>query len=229
MAASASQTCPVASKAKTRPVSLPALRAAAAQQLGDAVARVGDAEARQASPVCIDDHRLMLARREIDADDDIVASGAQLLCSHRSTSWWLPTHREQTTKEHELRLSCADPSSIGAYSTTDPSSSPRRCASWLGELGVTTLFIEPASPWENGYVESFNGKLRDELLNGEIFSTLKEAQILMADWRRLHNGLRPHSSLGQRPPAPETIVFPGFSLSDFAPPRPMPEVTLGLA
>jgi putative transposase len=81
---------------------------------------------------------------------------------------------------------------------------------WLADLGVTTLFIEPGSPWENGYIESFNGKFRDELLNGELFSTLKEAQILVADWRRLYNGLRPHSSLGQRSPAPGTIVFPGF-------------------
>jgi len=77
---------------------------------------------------------------------------------------------------------------------------------WLADLEVTTLFIEPASPWENGYIESFNGKLRDELLNGEVFYTLKEAQILVANWRRLYNGLRPHSSLGQRPPAPETII-----------------------
>jgi hypothetical protein len=98
----------------------------------------------------------------------------------------------------------------------------------LAELGVTTLFIEPGSPWENRYVESFNGKLRDELLNGEIFYTLKEAQILVANWRRLYNGLRPHSSLGQRPPAPETIVWPGFSLADFGPPSPTREVALGL-
>ena len=73
-------------------------------------------------------------------------------------------------------------------------------------MGVTTLFIEPGSPWENGYIESFNGKLRDELLGGEIFYTLKEAQILVANWRRLYNGLRPHSSLGQRPLAPETTA-----------------------
>jgi len=66
---------------------------------------------------------------------------------------------------------------------------------WLSELGVTTLFIEPGSPWENGYIESFNGKLRDELLNGELLYTLKEAQILVANWRRPYNGLRPHSSL----------------------------------
>jgi len=67
---------------------------------------------------------------------------------------------------------------------------------WLAELGVSTLFIEPASPWENGDIESLSGKLRDELLNGELFYTLKEAQILVAGWRRLYNGLRPHSSLG---------------------------------
>ena len=76
---------------------------------------------------------------------------------------------------------------------------------WLKKLGVQTLFIEPASPWENGYVESFNGKLRDELLNGEIFYTLAEAKILVEGWRREYNQVRPHSSLGYRPPAPEAI------------------------
>ena len=99
---------------------------------------------------------------------------------------------------------------------------------WLADLGVTTLFVEPGSPWQNGYVESFNGKLRDELLNGEIFYTLKEAQILIADWRRLYNGLRPHSSLGQRPPAPETIAWPGFSLAHYGPPPHRPEMALGV-
>jgi transposase InsO family protein len=76
---------------------------------------------------------------------------------------------------------------------------------WLGKLRTQTLFIEPGSPWENGYNESFNGKLRDELLNGEIFYTLKEAQVLIEQWRRHYNTVRPHSSLGYRPPAPETI------------------------
>jgi len=76
---------------------------------------------------------------------------------------------------------------------------------WLDRLGSQTLFIEPGSPWENGYNESFNGKLRDELLNGEIFYTLKEAQVLIEQWRRHYNTIRPHSSLGYRPPAPETI------------------------
>jgi len=89
---------------------------------------------------------------------------------------------------------------------------------WLANLGVTTLFIEPGSPWENGYVESFNGKLRDELLNSEIFYTLKEAQILIEHWRREYNHVRPHSSLGGRPPAPETIAWRELSLREYAPP-----------
>jgi transposase InsO family protein len=76
---------------------------------------------------------------------------------------------------------------------------------WLHEVGVQTLFIEPGSPWENGYIESFNGKLRDELLNREIFDTLLEAQVLIEGWRKEYNQVRPHSSLGYRPPAPETI------------------------
>ena len=74
---------------------------------------------------------------------------------------------------------------------------------WLEALGVRTLFIEPGSPWENGYNESFNGKLRDELLNGEIFDTLTEAQVLTERWRQEYNRFRPHSALGYRPPAPE--------------------------
>ncbi|TFG60397.1 MAG: transposase, partial [Deltaproteobacteria bacterium] len=77
---------------------------------------------------------------------------------------------------------------------------------------LADLFIEPGSPWENGYIESFIGKLRDELLNREIFYTLKEARILIGQWRRHYNGVRPHSSLGYRPPAPETIAFPGMEL-----------------
>ena len=75
---------------------------------------------------------------------------------------------------------------------------------WLHRVGVTTLFIEPSSPWENGYVESFNGKLRDECLNRERFDTLLEAQVLIEGWRREYNQIRPHSALGYRPPAPET-------------------------
>jgi len=77
---------------------------------------------------------------------------------------------------------------------------------WLGRLGVGTLFIEPGSPWENGYVESFNGKLSDELLDGEVFDTLLEAKVLIERYRVRYNTVRPHSSLGYRPPAPEAIV-----------------------
>jgi transposase InsO family protein len=77
---------------------------------------------------------------------------------------------------------------------------------WLGRVGVETLYIEPGSPWENGYIESFNGKLSDELLDGEIFDTLLEAKVLIERYRVLYNTVRPHSSLGYRPPAPEAIV-----------------------
>lgn len=78
---------------------------------------------------------------------------------------------------------------------------------WLARVGVQTLFIEPGSPWENGYIESFNGKLRDELLNGEIFDTVLEARVLTEDYRRHYNTVRPHSALNYRPPAPEARVF----------------------
>ncbi len=77
---------------------------------------------------------------------------------------------------------------------------------WLPKVGVRTLYIEPGSPWENGYNESFNGRLRDELLNGEIFYTLKEAKVVIEQWRIHYNTVRPHSALGYRPPAPQTIV-----------------------
>ena len=84
---------------------------------------------------------------------------------------------------------------------------------WLGRVGVKTLFIEPGSPWENGYCESFNSKLRDDLLNREIFTTLREAQVLIENWQRHYNAVRPHSSLGYRPPAPEAILPPARGLS----------------
>jgi transposase InsO family protein len=76
---------------------------------------------------------------------------------------------------------------------------------WLQQVGVKTLYIEPGSPWENGYIESFNGKLRDELLEREIFETLLEAQVLIERWRQEYNKVRPHSALGYRSPAPEAI------------------------
>jgi putative transposase len=76
---------------------------------------------------------------------------------------------------------------------------------WLADIGTKTLYIEPGSPWENGYCESFNSKLRDEFLNGEIFYSLKEVQVLAERWRVYYNTLRPHSSLGYRPPAPAAL------------------------
>jgi transposase InsO family protein len=77
---------------------------------------------------------------------------------------------------------------------------------WLGKINVGTLYIEPGSPWENGYVESFNGKLRDQFLNGEIFYSLKEAEILIERWRNHYNKVRPHSSLKGKPPAPIALL-----------------------
>jgi len=77
---------------------------------------------------------------------------------------------------------------------------------WLAHLGVRTLFIEPGSPWENGYCESFNGKLRDECLNREVFTSLLEARVVIEQWRVEYNTIRPHSALGYRPPAPETTM-----------------------
>jgi len=79
---------------------------------------------------------------------------------------------------------------------------------WLARVNVKTLFIAPGSPWENGYIESFNGKLRDELLDREIFYTLGEAKILIDRWRQEYNTFRPHSSLGYRAPAPEAVLWP---------------------
>ncbi|HAW30929.1 MAG TPA: IS3 family transposase [Planctomycetaceae bacterium] len=82
----------------------------------------------------------------------------------------------------------------------------KKVRKWLERVDVKTLYIEPGSPWENGYVESFNGTLRDQLLNGEIFDTLLEAKVLIERWRRQYNTIRPHSSLGYQPPAPEAIA-----------------------
>jgi transposase InsO family protein len=91
-------------------------------------------------------------------------------------------------------------------SDNGPEFTAKAIRKWLARLGVKTLFIEPGSPWENGYIESFNGKLRDELLNREIFTTLEEAKVLIEQWRREYNQVRPHSSLGYQPPAPKAIL-----------------------
>ena len=77
---------------------------------------------------------------------------------------------------------------------------------WIAAVGTKTAYIEPGSPWENGYCESFNGRFRDELLNGEIFYSLQEAQIIIEEWRKHYNTKWPYSALGYRPPAPEAII-----------------------
>ena len=90
---------------------------------------------------------------------------------------------------------------------------------WINAVGAKTAYIAPGSPWENGFIESFNARLRDELLDGEIFYSLKEAQIVIESWRRHYNTLRPHGSLGYKPPAPEVFV-PAMSARAAQQPRP---------
>jgi transposase InsO family protein len=97
---------------------------------------------------------------------------------------------------------------------------------WIGAVGAQTAYIERGSPWENGYVESFNSRLRDELLNGEIFTTLKEAQIVIEGWRQHYNRVRPHSSLGYKPPAPEIVAWPASPAVESAQPAMASRSTL---
>ena len=91
-------------------------------------------------------------------------------------------------------------------SDNGPEFTAKAVREWLGKVGGKTLYIEPGSPWENGFVESFNGKQRDELLDREVFYTLLEVQVLTEQYRQTFNRIRPHSSLGYRPPAPETFL-----------------------
>jgi transposase InsO family protein len=111
---------------------------------------------------------------------------------------------------------------VPAYVRSDngPEFIAKAVRDWIAAVGARTAYIEPGSPWENGYCESFNSKLRDELLNGEIFYTLKEAQVLIESWRRHYNTLRPHSSLGYKPPAPEALVWPAAQPGPATPATP---------
>ena len=97
-------------------------------------------------------------------------------------------------------------------SDNGPEFTAHRVRDWLENVSVKTLFIEPGSPWENGFIESFNGKLRDELLNVELFDTLLEAKVLIERWRVHYNTVRLHSSLGYRPPAPEAVLTASQSI-----------------
>ena len=96
---------------------------------------------------------------------------------------------------------------------------------WIAAVGATTAYIAPGSPWENGFIESFNARLRDELLDGEIFYTLREAQVVIESWRRHFNTVRPHGSLGYKPPAPEVFV-PAMTARAAPQPQPAPPPTL---
>ncbi len=99
---------------------------------------------------------------------------------------------------------------------------------WIAAVGAKTVYITPGSPWENGYIESLNARLRDELLNGEIFYSLKEAKIIIESWRRHYNTVRPHASLGYRPPAQEVFI-PTSAAWSAAQPRPATPPTLPLS
>ena len=140
-------------------------------------------------------------------DEDIAQAAANAL------QWnvWISRMMDRKIRNHDvidLLFNLFIFREIPEYIRSDngPEFTAKAVRKWLNRLGVKTLFIEPGSPWENGYIESFNGKLRDELLNREIFTTLEEAKVLIEQWRREYNQVRPHSSLGYRPPAPEAIL-----------------------
>ena len=114
--------------------------------------------------------------------------------------------RHGDVQEHLTELFCQRGVPAHLRSDNGPEFTAQRIREWLHNLGVRTLFIEPGSPWENGYIESFNGKMRDEFLDGEIFYSLKEVEVLIEMWRRHYNTVRPHSSLRYRPPAPAAFI-----------------------
>jgi putative transposase len=99
---------------------------------------------------------------------------------------------------------------------------------WIAAVGAKTAYIAPGSPWENGFIESFNARLRDELLEGEIFYSLREAEVVIESWRRHYNQVRPHSSLGYRAPAPE-VFMPALAARMTAPPQPASPAAPGMA
>ncbi len=99
---------------------------------------------------------------------------------------------------------------------------------WITAVGAKTAYIAPGSPWENGYIESFNARFRDELLDGEIFYSLREAQVVIESWRRHFNTVRPHGAINYKPPAPEVFV-PAFAAWPAAKPRPSPPAMLRVA
>jgi len=128
----------------------------------------------------------------------------------------------------DLFILCGVPGHI--RSDNGPEFVAKAVQEWNAAMGAKTAYIEPGSPWENGYIENFNARLRDELLNGEIFYSLREAQIIIESWLRHYNAIRPHASLGYKPPAPEVFV-PAFtawpaSLRRLAPPATLAQSTV---
>jgi len=114
--------------------------------------------------------------------------------------------RHGDVQECLTELFCQRGTPAHIRSDNGPEFTAKMLRKWLNKLSIGTLFIEPGSPWENGYVESFNGRMRDELLNLEIFYTMKEAKHLIEMWRWEYNHIRPHSSLGYKPPAPSARI-----------------------
>ena len=123
----------------------------------------------------------------------------RVLRQHRSTHRYVPKTRD----DEDLLVR-----GVPAYIRSDngPEFIADAVRQWIKAVGAQTAYIEPGSPWENGYCESFNARFRDELLNGEIFYSLKEARIVIEQWQRHYNTKRTHSALGYRPPAPESII-----------------------
>jgi len=142
------------------------------------------------------------AFRMLNIMDEYTRECLAILVKRRITS------QDVTERLFELFMMKGIPEHI--RSDNGPEFTAKAIRDWLNKLGVKTLFIEPGNPWENGYIESFNGKLRDELLNREIFTTLTEAKVLIEQWRIEYNHIRPHSSLGYRPPAPEAVLSVGM-------------------
>jgi hypothetical protein len=159
------------------------------------------------------------------------------LGQHRSTQRKVPRGREDAERltadvvELARQYGCYPISSscVVCPATSVPTMAriAKALQDWIAAVGAKTAYIAPGSPWENGFIESFNARLRDELLNGEIFYTLKEAQIDVESWRRHYNAVRPHASLGYKPPAPEVFV-PALSAWPAALRRPAPPATLAL-
>ena len=106
-------------------------------------------------------------------------------------------------------------------SDNGPEFAAKAVRAWIAAVGARTAYIEPGSPWENGYVESFNARLRDELLDGEVFYSLKEAKVVIEGWRRHYDNSRPHSALGYRPPAPEVVLRPARPTTRTMAPKPV--------